>query len=113
MRSDKLYLVDIVDAADAIAEFIADFGAEEFYRDHKTQSAVLQKLIVIGEAAARLSDEFTAQHADIDWPDIVAFRNILVHAYFSVQLEIVWETATQDVPELQRQVLQILAQEFE
>ena len=113
MRPAKLFSVDIVDAANAIAEFIDNFEAEEFYRDYKTQSAVLQKLIVIGEAAARLSNEFIGQHSDIEWPDTIAFRNILVRAYFSVQLEIVWETATQDVPELQRQVSQILGQEFE
>ncbi|MEW5956657.1 MAG: HepT-like ribonuclease domain-containing protein [Chloroflexota bacterium] len=86
MRPDKLYLAEMVDAAEAIAEFIADFEADEFYRDHKTQSAVLQKLIVIGEAAARLSDEFRTHHSHIEWQDIIAFRNILVHAYFSVQL---------------------------
>ena len=112
MRPDKLYLVDIVDAAQAITEFIAGLEAAQFYQDHKTQSAVLQKLIVIGEAAARLSDEFKARHSDMEWRDIVAFRNILVHAYFSVQLEIVWETVTQDVPTLENQIAAILAQEF-
>lgn len=113
MRPDKLYLVDIVDAADDIAEFISELEEELFYRDHKTQSAVLQKLIVVGEAAARLTDELIARHPEIEWRDIVAFRNILVHAYFSVQLEIVWETVTGDVPQLRQQVADILTQEFE
>lgn len=81
MRPDKLYLVDIVDAAEAIAEFIADIEEEAFYRDHKTQSAVLQKLIVIGEAAARLTPEFITHHRHIEWRDIIAFRNILVHVH--------------------------------
>jgi uncharacterized protein with HEPN domain len=112
MRPEQLYLADIVAAAEAVAEFIAGLEAEDFYQDHKSQSAVLQKLIVIGEAAARLSENFKTRHPEIEWRDIVAFRNILVHAYFSVQLEIVWETATQDVPELYRQVSQILANEF-
>ena len=113
MRPDKLYLIDIVEAVEAIAEFIADYEADEFYRDHKTQSAVLQKLIVIGEAAARLSEQFRTHHPEIEWRDIIAFRNILVHAYFSVQVEIVWETITRDVPELGRQVSRLLAQRFE
>lgn len=113
MRPEQLYLSDIKEATEAIAEFIAGLQAEDFYRDRKSQSAVLQKLIVIGEAAARLSEGFRTTHPAIEWRDIVAFRNILVHAYFSVQLEIVWETATQDVPTLHGQISQILAQEFE
>lgn len=81
MRPEKLYLLDMVEAADAIAEFIVDLDPKIFYRDRKTQSAVLHKLMIIGEAAARLSSEFRAQHPDIGWRDIVTFRNILVHAY--------------------------------
>jgi uncharacterized protein with HEPN domain len=54
MRPEQLYLTDIVEAADAIAEFVAGFDEAAFYRDAKTQSAVLQKLIVIGEAAGQL-----------------------------------------------------------
>lgn len=112
MRSDRLYLTDIVDASGSISEFIAGMDAAQFYQDGKTQSAVLQKLIVIGEAAARLSDEIKLRHTDIEWRDIVAIRNILVHAYFSVQLEIIWETATHDVPTLESQVVDILTEEF-
>jgi uncharacterized protein with HEPN domain len=63
MRSDHLYLADIIDAADAIAEFIGDLDeVTDFYRDRKTQSAVLQKLMVIGEAAANLSPALKAKH---------------------------------------------------
>ena len=88
MRPEQLYLTDMVEAADAIVEFVAGLDKTVFYQDAKTQSAVLQKLIVIGEAAARLSQEFRDQHPFIEWRDIVAFRNILVHSYFSVKLDI-------------------------
>jgi len=76
------------------------------------RSAVLQKLSIIGEAAARLPKEFRGRHADVEWRDIVAFRNIAVHAYFAVQWSIVWTTATQDVPALRQKVLQVLAAEY-
>lgn len=111
MRPEQLYLVDIVEAADAIAEFTAGLNEDGFYRDHKSQSAVLQKLIVIGEAAARFPDDFRNRYPEIEWRDIVAFRNILVHSYFSIKLDIVWETVIRDVPELRRQVIKILDQE--
>jgi len=66
----------------------------------------------IGEAAARLSADFRERHAEIEWPDIVGFRNIAVHAYFAVDRSIVWVAATQDAPQLRRQVSKILTGEF-
>ena len=111
MRPERLYLSDIVEAADAIRRFLVDVDTEEsFYEDELRQSAVLQKLIVIGEAAARLSAELKQQHPEIEWNDIAAFRNIAVHAYFSVTWSIVWETVMEDVPQLRRQIVELLKQ---
>ncbi len=112
MRTEALYLDDIVDAADSIARFIHDIDHETFLRDDLYQSAILQKLIVIGEAASRLSAEFRTQHGEIEWPDIVGLRNIAVHQYFGVSWETVWNTATQDLPLLRNQIASILAAEF-
>lgn len=108
MRPERLYLIDIVEAADAIARFLADVDEETFMQDELRQSAVLQKVVVIGEAAARLPAEFKSRHPEIPWPDIVAFRNIAVHEYFAVDWRIVWITATQEVPELRRRILFLL-----
>lgn len=109
MRSDRLYLEDIVEAATAIERFVADVAeVTDFQDDELRQSAVLQKLIVIGEAAARLSPEFRSQHPATEWADIVALRNIAVHAYFSVDWSIVWVTAQDDVPNLRTQTQAIL-----
>ena len=113
MRSDKLYLLDIVEAAGAIARFCEQVDEEMFMRDELRQSAVLQKLIVIGEAAARLSNEFQASHNEIEWVDIIGFRNIAVHEYFAVLWQIVWNTALQDIPDLRQRVLFILADEYQ
>ena len=112
MRPEQLYLTDIVEAADAIAGFVTGLDEAAFYQDTRTQSAVLQKLIVIGEAAARLPQKFKDQYPSIEWRDIVAFRNILVHSYFAVELDIVWETTQDDVPALRRQIARILEQEY-
>lgn len=108
MRPERLYLADIVEAADAIGRFLEGISREAFMQDELRQSAVLQKLIVIGEAAARLPRAFTEQHPEIPWPDIVAFRNIAVHEYFAVDWRIVWVTATQDVPLLRQQIAALL-----
>lgn len=104
MRREELYLTDIVEAADTIQRFIEGVQRENFVDDELRRSAVLQKLIVIGEAAARLPREFTERHPEVEWADIVSFRNIAVHEYFSVNWSIVWVAATQDTPELRRKV---------
>ena len=112
MRTEALYLDDLVEAANAIARFLHDLDQQTFLGDDLYQSAVLQKLIVIGEATSRLSAEFRARQAHIAWPDIVGLRNIAVRQYFGVSWETVWNTATQDVPILREQIAAILAAEF-
>lgn len=108
MRREALCLRDIVEAADAAGRFVADTTEDEFAGDEVLRSAVLQKLTVIGEAASRLSRDFRAAHPSIPWADIIAFRNIAVHAYFSVDWSIVWVAATEDAPRLRRQLAEIL-----
>ncbi len=113
MRTDRLYLSDIVDATEAIERFLADAPEESFLLSELQQSAILQKLIVIGEASARISQAIRSAHPHIPWQDIVAFRNIAVHAYFSVDWAIVWHTVTVDVPALKEQIKQLLDNEDE
>jgi len=112
MRREELYLADIVEAADAVREFLAGVNRETFLGSDLLRSAVLHKLTVIGEAAARLPAGFRERHPEIEWADIVAFRNIAVHAYFAVEWPIVWVAATQDAPELGEKVAHILATDY-
>lgn len=112
MRPEKLYLTDIVEAAASIGSFCAGITYERFALDDMRRSAVLQKLIVIGEAAAHLPDEFCRTHSDVEWVDIVGFRNIAVHEYFAVKWDIVWVTAMDDVPFLYAKIEKILQDEF-
>jgi uncharacterized protein with HEPN domain len=112
MRPEKLYLTDIVDAAQSIEKFLMGQDFEEFERNEMMNSAVLQKLTVIGEAAAHLPKEFTNRYPEVPWLDIVSFRNIAVHEYFAVRWDIVWVAATEEVPVLRGQVEKILQDEF-
>ena len=113
MRPEKLYLTDIAEAAQSIERFLKGRDFHEFERNEMMNSAVLQKLTVIGEAAARLTNEFTNRFPEIPWVDIIAFRNIAVHEYFAVRWEIVWVAATEEVPVLRALVERILRDEFQ
>ena len=112
MRTEKLYLSDISEAADAIQRFLADTDYDRFMPNDLVRSAVLHKLTIIGEAAAHISKELRARYPDIPWSDIVGLRNIAVHAYFGVDWFTVWVTATNEVPILQQQIAEILRNEF-
>ncbi len=112
MRPETLYLTDIVEAADAIDRFLDQVARERFLESELLQSAVLQKFIMIGEAAAHLPTDLRSQHPEILWSSVIGLRNIAIHEYFSINWEIIWVTATQDVPALRRQVAAILARGY-
>lgn len=112
MQREELYLRDIIDAVDAIENFLRQVSEVEFSRNELLQSAVLHKLTIIGEAAARISADLKKRNSEIEWKTIVGFRNIVVHEYFSVDWKIVWTTATVDAPVLRLQVQQLIEQEF-
>ncbi|TWT46251.1 hypothetical protein RAS1_27020 [Phycisphaerae bacterium RAS1] len=111
MRRDDLYLSDIIEASDSAAAFLANIKEHEFVGNDLLRSAVLQKLMVIGEAAGRISAELRNRHPEIPWPEIVAFRNIAIHAYFSVKWPVVWAAATTDIPALRSQIAEVLRAE--
>ena len=112
MRHDRLYLLDIVEAADRVDVHLAERDRERFFADVTRQSAVLHELTVIGEAASKLSEGLRLAHAGTPWAKVVAFRNLVVHEYFGLNWEIVWNTATELVPDLRREVSAVLRAEF-
>lgn len=87
-------------AAQRIADFVGGASFEQFAADAKTQSAVLHQLMVIGEAAKRVSPECRAAHPSIPFARMAGMRDRLIHAYDDVQLPLVWRAATVEVPTL-------------
>src|SRR5438874_265218 len=112
MRREGLYLRDIVEAADAVESFLTGHDRDSFLTSDLLRSAVLQKLCIVGEASARLPHGLKDLHPEVDWRRIVGFRNIAIHAYFSVDWGLVWAAATRHLPELRRVVADILRREY-
>ncbi len=107
-RSDRLYLADILDAADAIDDFVRDMDLNTFAGDRKSRSAVIRELEVIGEASGKLSNELKAAHPEIDWRTLKDFRNILAHEYFGIDTEIVWQIVKEKLIPLKKSLVEIL-----
>lgn len=113
MRREILYLSDIIEASGQVGAFIAGIDFEQFQQSELIRSAVVQKLTIIGEAAGRLSPAVRSRAPEVPWPQIVAFRNILVHAYFGIDWNEVWISAKDRCPVLREQTARILAVESE
>ena len=109
MRRERLFLTDMIDAADAAARFLQGVDRDTFLGSELLQSAVLQKLIIVGEAATHIDAHTRAGAPEVRWRSIVGFRNMVVHGYFNVDWEIAWEAAVTDLPLLRAQIAALLA----
>ncbi|MEB3222544.1 MAG: DUF86 domain-containing protein [Candidatus Sericytochromatia bacterium] len=108
MRRDAVWLADIVESAEAVGSYLGDVDQAGFLTSPLLRDAVLLRLTQVGEACARISDELKAAHPAVPWQKVMAFRNLAVHAYFSVDWQVVWHLATVRLPELEGQVSGIL-----
>jgi uncharacterized protein with HEPN domain len=107
MRSDRLRLLDILDAIEVIAQYLpADRAA--FDRDPPIQSHIYRHVMIVGEAAWSLSPSIKDQNPHIPWKQIEGMRHIMVHDYFKVDWDIVYTTAQTHVPALKPQIEAIL-----
>jgi len=107
MRTDQDRLVDIREAIQRIMEKLPS-SKEEFIRSDLLQVWILYHIQVTGEAANSISAEFKDKHPKVPWKDIIAMRHLLVHQYFGIDLDEVWNTAHQDLPRLKQEIERIL-----
>ena len=98
------------EAISQIESYTADLSYSQFEPERLTQDAVIRQLEIIGEASRNLSEEFRAGHPDPAWPQIIALRNRLIHAYFDVNLGIVWDIVQNDLPQLKQHITAWLQQ---
>jgi uncharacterized protein with HEPN domain len=103
VNDDRTYLLHIRDAIDAILHYTSE-GREHFLQDRKTQDAVVRNLEIIGEASKRLSDDLKQSQPQVPWKQIAGMRDRLIHAYFGVDLNLVWEVVEKRLPELRAAV---------
>ena len=96
MRNDRERLLDIAEAIDRISKY-AIRGREAFEKDELIQNWIVYHLQIIGEAAARVSDDFRSSCPDIPWSKIIGMRSILVHHYFGIDCDVVWSVVEKDL----------------
>jgi uncharacterized protein with HEPN domain len=107
VRDDRAFLDDILERIRLTDEFLQP-GREEFFRSRLIQEAVIRNLEIIGEASRSISEELRNQYPEVPWKQIGAFRNFVIHVYWGIKLERIWEIIEKELPTLEPQIIQIL-----
>ena len=107
-KDPKILLQHILESIEWVEDYIYELPEEEFMEAVQIQDAVLRRLEIIGEAVRNLPGDFKKLHTTVPWPKIAGMRNILIHEYFNVDLNLVWRTIKKDLPKLKRQVKHLL-----
>jgi uncharacterized protein with HEPN domain len=97
---DRARILHMIEAADAVSRFVEGRSRENLDVDSMFLFALVRAVEVFGEAAAKISATTKASIPDLPWPQIVAMRNRLIHAYFDIDRNILWKTATEEIPAL-------------
>ena len=108
LKADYVRLRHMLDAANEALFFVAEKSRTELDLDRALALALVKSIEIIGEAASRISRELRADSPNVPWTDLVAMRNRLIHAYFDVNLDIVWKTVTDELPPLVRLLEKLL-----
>jgi uncharacterized protein with HEPN domain len=109
MKKDvKTFLLHVLESIERIEEYTEGVSREEFMENHQVQDAVLRRLEIIGEAVKNIPQDFRDKYPQVPWKQIAGTRDILIHEYFGVDLDLVWEIVERDLPELKEKIERIL-----
>jgi len=107
-RSDKEFLRDIIEAVNRIEKYTRHIDYKQFLRDTKTQDAAIRNIEIIGELVKNISVNLKQRHQDIEWKLIAGMRDRVIHFYFGVKLDVVWDVIKNNLPLFKSKVELIL-----
>lgn len=107
-RDEMLYLRHILDAINTVEEYLQGVSESQFSNTQLLQDGVIRQIEIVGEAVRHISKHIRKTYPEIPWQDVAGMRDKLIHDYFGVDIEKVWDTAPEDLPVLKEQVLGIL-----
>ena len=111
MRKDEAYLLDILLAARKVLNYAGSMNQQEFDTNELVQDAIMRQLEIVGEAAGHITEEYCKEHPEIPWHKVIGLRNQIIHEYFRINRQIVWDTIKNDLPDLIRLIEPLVPEE--
>jgi len=109
MKKDaSVFAHHILDSINAIYSFLGDFTKSDLEKDRKSQNAIIRELEIIGEAVKNIPESVKLSHPDVPWKKIAGMRDKLIHHYFGISLDIIWDVLKYDLSQLKKQIQKIL-----
>ncbi len=107
MKNDNVYLHHILECIENIESYVPN-GKSDFFSSKLIQDAVIRNLEIVGEATKRISQDLREQHPQLPWREMAGLRDVLIHNYFGVDNEIVWNVIEKEIPKLKEQIMDLL-----
>jgi uncharacterized protein with HEPN domain len=106
-RDARLYINDIIDSIQKILEYSQDLTEDEFLASSQIQDAIIRRLEIMGEAVKHIPQTLRKKYPEVPWKNIVGMRDVLIHAYFGVNLKRTWKVVKEDIHSLRAEIISI------
>ncbi len=110
-RADKEFVLDMFIACNRIIKYTENMSFDEFLKDYKTQDAIIRNIEILGEATKKVSHQLKEKYNNIEWKLIAKTRDKLIHNYFGVDLDVIWDISKQDIPDLIENLKKLIIKE--
>ena len=107
-KNEKIFLAHVLESAEKIERFTKGISKEEFADSDLIQDGVARRLEIIGEATKNIPEDFKKMHPEIEWRKVAGTRDVLIHGYFGVDINLVWDITKNDIPVLKMKIQKIL-----